>query len=156
MTDASESDPHEVVEPETPEVPLLRLAEGLPEVIDTDEALTAYCAAIAGGTGPVAIDAERASGYRYSNRAYLIQVKRTGSGIGLIDPIPFASLAPLQEAIGDAEWILHAATQDLPCLNEVGLHPSALFDTELAGRLLDYPRVGRVWRPRQASAPCNL
>jgi len=51
-------------------------------------------------------------------------------------------MAALDEAIGDAEWILHAATQDLPCLNELGMRPAALFDTELAGRLLGYPRVG--------------
>ncbi|TIC85891.1 ribonuclease D [Nocardioides sp. GY 10113] len=128
---------------EAPEpAPLLRLADGLPPVIEDEAALAAYCAAVAAGTGPIAIDAERASGYRYSSRAYLIQVKRTGAGIGLIDPIAFDSLAPLQEAFGDAEWILHAATQDLPCLAEVGLRPAALFDTELAGRLLNYPRVG--------------
>ncbi|UUW89909.1 ribonuclease D [Pimelobacter simplex] len=123
-------------------VALLTLSEGLPPVIDTPDALAAYCAALAAGSGPVAIDAERASGYRYSNRAYLIQIKREGAGIGLIDPIAFPDLAPLAEAIGDNEWILHAATQDLPCLAEVGLYPSALFDTELAGRLLNYPRVG--------------
>ncbi|HWJ10022.1 MAG TPA: ribonuclease D [Nocardioides sp.] len=127
---------------DAPPVELLALAGGLPPVIDTPEALADYCAAIAAGSGPVAIDAERASGYRYSNRAYLIQVKREGAGIGLIDPIAFEDLGPLAEAIGDAEWILHAATQDLPCLAEVGLRPAALFDTELAGRLLNYPRVG--------------
>lgn len=127
---------------EAPPVELLTLADGLPPVIDTPDALAAYCAAIAAGSGPVAIDAERASGYRYSNRAYLIQVKREGAGIGLIDPIPFEDLSPLAEAIGESEWILHAATQDLPCLAEVGLRPAALFDTELAGRLLNYPRVG--------------
>ncbi|QYJ03990.1 ribonuclease D [Nocardioides panacisoli] len=127
---------------ETTDPPLLTLRDGLPPVIDTEAALAEYCALLAAGTGPVAIDAERASGYRYSNRAYLIQVRRDGAGTALIDPIPFASMAPLQEAIGEAEWILHAATQDLPCLAEVGLFPHALFDTELAGRLLDYPRVG--------------
>lgn len=127
---------------ELPPVELLTLSEGLPPVIDTPEALTAYCALLAAGSGPVAIDAERASGYRYSNRAYLIQVKREGAGIALIDPIPFGTLEPLAEAIGNAEWILHAATQDLPCLADVGLRPVALFDTELAGRLLNYPRVG--------------
>jgi len=125
-----------------PEVELLALADGLPPVIETDEALVEYVAQLAAGSGPVAIDAERASGYRYSNRAYLIQVRRVGAGTALIDPIPLSSLAPLQEAIGDNEWILHAATQDLPCLAEVGLAPAALFDTELAGRLLNYPRVG--------------
>jgi ribonuclease D len=134
------------IEPEAeeapPEVALLTLTDGLPPIIDTDEELAAYAALVAAGSGPVAIDAERASGYRYSNRAYLIQVRREGAGTGLVDPIPLTSLAPLQEAIGDAEWILHAATQDLPCLAEVGLAPGALFDTELAGRLLNYPRVG--------------
>ncbi len=136
----TDSAPAEAV-PE-PEVALLALSGGLPPIIDTDEALAEYAAQVAAGSGPVAIDAERASGYRYSNRAYLIQVRREGTGTGLIDPITLSSLEPLQEAIGDAEWILHAATQDLPCLAEVGLTPVALFDTELAGRLLNYPRVG--------------
>ena len=127
---------------EIPEAPLLELRDPLPALVDTDEALARTCEAIAGGTGPVAIDAERASGYRYSSRAYLIQLRRDGAGTHLVDPIAFDSMAPLQEAIGDSEWILHAATQDLPCLAEVGLRPAALFDTELAGRLLGYPRVG--------------
>jgi ribonuclease D len=130
--------------PAAPEpAPLLELREARPPVIETHEALATYCEAIANGTGPVAIDAERASGYRYSQRAYLIQVRRDGSGIGLIDPIPLAGdLGALNDAIGATEWILHAATQDLACLAEVGLHPQALFDTELAGRLLNLPRVG--------------
>jgi len=127
--------------PEAPK-PLLMLREPRPPVIETATDLTAYCAAIAAGTGPVAIDAERASGYRYSQRAYLIQVRREGAGTGLIDPIPFGDLTELNDAIGSAEWILHAATQDLACLAEVGLRPHRLFDTELAGRLLNLPRVG--------------
>ena len=90
----------------------------------------------------MALDAERASGYRYSPRAYLIQLRREGSGTALIDPIVYEDLTSLDEAFGDAEWILHAASQDLPCLREVGLVPTRLFDTELAARLLGYPRVG--------------
>lgn len=39
-----------------------------------------------GGEGPVAVDAERASGFRYSQRAYLIQMFRRGSGTFLFDP----------------------------------------------------------------------
>ncbi len=128
--------------PEEPLAELLTLADGLPELTDTDAGLAEVCARLAEGTGPVAIDAERASGYRYSNRAYLIQLRRNGSGTALVDPIPIESMAPLQEVLEGTEWILHAATQDLPCLNEIGLHPTELFDTELAGRLLGYPRVG--------------
>jgi ribonuclease D len=122
--------------------PLLTLRGGLPPVVETDEDLAAAAAAIKAGAGPVAIDAERASGYRYSNRAYLIQLRREGAGSFLVDPIPLTSLAPLRDALAGTEWILHAATQDLPCLAELDLHPDALFDTELAGRLLGYPRVG--------------
>ena len=129
-------------EPEAPPAPLLTLRDGLPAVVETDEALVEACDRLRAATGPVAIDAERASGYRYSNRAYLIQLRREGAGSWLVDPIPLTTLEPLQEALAGTEWILHAATQDLPCLREVGLTPSALFDTELAGRLLGYPRVG--------------
>jgi ribonuclease D len=145
MTDPSNHpaavEPEEPTE-DVPELPLLTLRDGLPPVSDDDVTLRRAAAAIAEGTGPVAIDAERASGYRYSSRAYLIQVRREGSGSWLIDPIGLSTLAPLQEALEGSEWILHAATQDLPCLAEVGLTPTALFDTELAGRLLGHPRVG--------------
>jgi ribonuclease D len=133
----------EVEEQPAPEpVPLLELRDGLPPVVDTEAALDEVVRAFASGTGPVAIDAERASGYRYSARAYLVQLRRVGSGTALIDPIAFDNLHVLDEALRGAEWIVHAATQDLPCLADVGLRPTVLFDTELAGRLLGYPRVG--------------
>jgi ribonuclease D len=128
--------------PDPTELPMLVLRDGLPSVVDTEEQLAAASDAIAAGTGPVAIDAERASGYRYSARAYLIQLRREGAGTFLVDPIAFDSLEPLKQALEGTDWILHAATQDLPCLAEVGLYPTHLFDTELAGRLLGYPRVG--------------
>jgi ribonuclease D len=127
---------------EAPPAPLLGLRDGLPPLTDTPPGLADACRALAAASGPVAIDAERASGYRYSSRAYLIQLRREGAGTFLVDPIGFDSLDPLQEVLKGTEWILHAATQDLACLAEVGLVPSALFDTELAGRLLGYPRVG--------------
>ncbi|HUS20692.1 MAG TPA: ribonuclease D [Aeromicrobium sp.] len=143
MNDASEEANTGPTTESAPEpAPLLELREVRPPVIETTEALQAYCRAVADGSGPVAIDAERASGYRYSQRAYLIQVRRDGAGIGLIDPLFFEDLGALQDAIGTTEWILHAASQDLVCLAEVGLRPHALFDTELAGRLLNLPRVG--------------
>ncbi|MBF4160219.1 ribonuclease D [Nocardioides acrostichi] len=138
---ASPEEPGETT-PEPEPAPLLELRDPLPEVIDTDQGLARLCTAIAAGSGPLALDAERASGYRYSNRAYLIQMRREGAGTWLLDPVPFENLAPLQEALGETEWILHAATQDLPCLGAEGLTPHRLFDTELAGRLLGYPKVG--------------
>jgi ribonuclease D len=98
--------------------------------------------ALASGHGPIAVDAERASGYRYGQRAYLIQIRRQGTGTLLVDPIGFNALSDLTGPLQDAEWVLHAASQDLPCLAELGLRPVTLFDTELAGRLLGHARVG--------------
>ncbi len=117
-------------------------ADGVPDVVEEPGQLAEAVAKLAAGTGPVAIDAERASGYRYGQRAYLVQLRRAGSGTLLIDPIPLAGLDPIQAVIGDAEWILHAAHQDLPCLAEVGLRPTRVFDTELAARLAGFERVG--------------
>ena len=135
-------EPNETPEEQPPPLPRLELRDPLPAVVETDAALAEVINRVKAGSGPVALDAERASGYRYSQRAYLIQLRRTGSGSALIDPIPFGDLTSLDAAIGDAEWILHAATQDLPCFAEIGMRPTKLFDTELAGRLLNLPRVG--------------
>jgi ribonuclease D len=123
-------------------VPLLEPREGMPPVIETAGDLAVAVRALAVGTGPVAVDAERASGYRYSGRAYLVQLRRAGAGTALIDPVPSLELSELDAALADAEIVLHAATQDLPCLAELGFRPRRLFDTELAGRLLGYERVG--------------
>src|SRR3954451_5732518 len=140
--DGPDTEAAEAAVEEIPPAPLLELRDGLPPIIDTPDALEEASARIAAGTGPVAVDAERASGYRYSARAYLVQLRREGAGTALVDPIAFPDLTVVDAAIGDAECILHAASQDLPCLTEIGLRPARLFDTELAGRLLGYPRVG--------------
>jgi ribonuclease D len=92
--------------------------------------------------GPVALDAERASGFRYSSRAYLVQVHRAGSANYLIDPIGVGSLEDITRELSDQEWIVHAAHQDLACLRDVGVDPVNLFDTELGARLAGLPRVG--------------
>ncbi|MFJ4680955.1 MULTISPECIES: HRDC domain-containing protein [unclassified Kitasatospora] len=137
MTDAVASIPEE-----TAPVPLLEPRDGLPPVVADEAALAAVVEGFRRGTGPVAVDAERASGYRYGQRAYLIQLRREGAGTALIDPIACPDLTGLNAALADTEWVVHAATQDLPCLFEVGMHPGLLFDTELAGRLAGFPRVG--------------
>ena len=122
--------------------PLTMPSGGVPEVVTEPAQLDEAADALASGSGPVAIDAERASGYRYGQRAYLVQLRREGAGTWLIDPIALPDLSAVADVIDDGEWVLHAATQDLPCLAEVGLRPRALFDTELAGRLAGLPRVG--------------
>jgi ribonuclease D len=116
--------------------------DGTPTPVTTPAELEAVTRAFANGHGPVAVDAERASGYRYTHRAYLVQLRRAGAGTVMIDPTPFADLRMLADAISDAEWVLHAASQDLPCLAELGMLPTRLFDTELAARITGFERVG--------------
>lgn len=111
-------------------------------VIDDPTEFDAACRVLAAGTGPVAVDVERASGFRYSQRAYLVQVFRRDAGVFLFDPPALGDFSPLQAAIGDSEWIFHAASQDLPSLRELELEPASLFDTELGARLLGRERVG--------------
>lgn len=131
---------------ETDDLPVLSApAEPIGDVVASPEALAAALGRLTAGSGPIAVDAERAQGYRYSGRAYLIQLRRIGVGTVLIDPTAFGDdgdeLLPLGEALANEEWIIHAATQDIPCLVEAGMVPRQLFDTELAGRLLGHPRV---------------
>lgn len=121
---------------------LLEPREGIPPVVADQAALAASVDAVRAGRGPVAIDVERASGYRYRPRAYLVQLRRERAGTVLIDPIACPDLSALADAIAGEEWILHAARQDLPSLAELELRPSRLFDTELAARLAGYERVG--------------
>ncbi|MBW3069691.1 ribonuclease D [Actinomyces sp. 594] len=119
-----------------------RPAEGLPPITDTPDALARAAAALAAGTGPIAVDAERASGFRYGQDAYLVQLRREGTGTVLVDPLGAGDLSALAEALDGPEWVLHAADQDLPCLTALGLHARSLFDTELAARMLGRQHVG--------------
>ncbi len=122
--------------------PLPAPAGGVPPLLHRPDEFTRAAEQLAAGTGPIAVDTERASGYRYSQRAYLIQLKRAGAGSYLIDPIEHPqALGPLVQTLTGPEWILHAADQDLPCLTELGFSCTELFDTELAGRLLNLPKV---------------
>lgn len=134
--DAAEAEP----------TPLLAPAGGVPSVSVTPYEIQQAAELLASGHGPFAVDAERASGFRYSNRAYLVQIHREGAGTVLIDPVShgadtLTTLAPLAEVLAGDEWVLHAADQDLPCLAEIGMRPTRLYDTELAGRLAGYDRV---------------
>ncbi len=140
--DSSEQNEASQGEPERPVQLLLEPRDGLPPLVASADQLAAVTAALAHGTGPVAVDAERASGFRYGQRAFLVQFRREGAGTVLIDPVACPDLSGLDAALADAEAVLHAASQDLACLAELGYRPRSLFDTEVAGRLLGCPRVG--------------
>jgi ribonuclease D len=120
-------------------------AGGTPSVIETQLALRDAIEQLAAGDGPVAIDAERASGFRYSARAYLIQVFRRGGGLHLIDPIALVGateVGELNALLSGIESVIHASSQDLECLREFGINPKILFDTELGARIAGCERVG--------------
>ncbi|MDN4486773.1 HRDC domain-containing protein [Demequina sp. SYSU T00039] len=138
MTESAASSVDQATDP----IPLTEPEGGVPDIVDTPEAFAEVCAAFASGAGAVAADAERASGFRYGQATYLAQFKRAGAGIALIDTAAITDLSPLGEAIGSATWVFHAASQDLPGMRELGLEPARVFDTELAARLLGWPRVG--------------
>jgi ribonuclease D len=138
----AEADADTEADAEPKSVPLLEPRDGLPPLVTTAEALAEAVRALGAGTGPVAVDAERASGFRYGHRAFLVQLRRHGAGTVLIDPVACPDLSSLDAALADTEAVLHAASQDLPCLAELNYRPRSLFDTEMAGRLLGYPRVG--------------
>lgn len=127
----------------TSELPLLDSpAHGIPEVVDTPEDFASACATLTEAAGPIAIDAERASGIRYGQRAFLIQLRREGAGTFLIDSEALGDLSGLNPALGNDEWVIHSVTQDLPSLQDRGMRPAALFDTELAARLLGWEKFG--------------
>ncbi|VEG42673.1 ribonuclease D [Mycolicibacterium flavescens] len=148
MPDPDEAIPQaaapEEAEPEA--TPLLVPRDGVPALSTSVSEIRKAAELLAAGHGPFAVDAERASGFRYSNRAYLVQIRRDGAGTVLIDPVshgadPVEALAPVAEVLATDEWVLHAADQDLPCLAELGIRPVRLYDTELAGRLAGYDKV---------------
>lgn len=126
--------------------PLHRPRVTVAPLVTTKEQLIEAIAELAGGEGSLAVDAERASGYRYFSHAYLFQFYRRGSRIFLIDPLPFREerelISRFNEVLTKDEWIIHASTQDLPCIREFGFTPTRLFDTELGARLAGLPRVG--------------
>ncbi|VEP38586.1 MULTISPECIES: HRDC domain-containing protein [Tessaracoccus] len=118
--------------------------EPLRPVVEDPSALESCLEALASATGPVAFDTERAHGHRYWPKAYLLQIRREGAGTWLVDPVAFerggpADLSSLVTACGDAPWIIHAASQDLPCMREISVLPPSIIDTELAARLLGKP-----------------
>lgn len=122
--------------------PLTEPREGLTPVIDRVQLLLEWCERAASAPEePVALDAERASSFRYSDKAYLIQMRTATAGTALLDPTAFTLPSTLARTLAGREWVLHAALQDLPNFAQLGLHPDRLFDTELAARLLGMPKV---------------
>ncbi|OXM99590.1 ribonuclease D [Bifidobacterium vansinderenii] len=119
---------------------------GVPDVIDTLEGFDAAVERFANAEGPVAADAERASGFRYGHDDWLVQFKREGAGIALFDCMALkeagADWGSFNDAVRGEDWIIHDSLQDLPGFFDLGMRPDAVFDTEVAARLLGDTRFG--------------
>ena len=113
-------------------------------LVDSESDLSKVIDALQKHEGPICIDAERASGFRYGQKAYLIQIAIPEDAIYLIDPTPKYSKeawSAFTKEVNNKPWIIHAASQDLSCLAELALVPTKILDTELASRILGLPKV---------------
>ena len=113
-------------------------------LVDSESDLSKVIDALQKHEGPICIDAERASGFRYGQKAYLIQIAIPENAIYLIDPTPKYSKeawSAFTKEVNNKPWIIHAASQDLSCLAELALVPTKILDTELASRILGLPKV---------------
>ena len=111
-------------------------------MIAAPDDLAEAVARLAAGTGPVAVDAERASGYRYGQRAYLVQLRRAGrrDRAHRPDRLP----GPVRRSTPRSATSRRCCTprrRTCPAWPRSATGRGWLFDTELAGRLLGYPRV---------------
>ena len=118
-------------------------SEGTPQLMAGAAAIRQAADRLAQGTGWCAVDTERASGFRYHNRVCLLQIRRAGAGTMLIDveSDPQATTDFIGRVLADTGWVVHAASTDLPYLEQLRLRPPQLFDTELTGRFLGFHRV---------------
>ncbi|MCT1867667.1 HRDC domain-containing protein [Dermabacter sp. p3-SID358] len=127
--------------PEAEPAPLIeKPAGGTPDLVTNIQGILDWCARVESHED-LAIDVERASSYRYSAKAYLVQIKTQSAGILLLDPLACQLPGTFTDIMNSLPWILHASRQDLPSLSMLGLEPPALFDTEVAARLLGLPKV---------------
>jgi ribonuclease D len=101
----------------------------------------------------VALDTESDSLFSYYPKVCLIQITTYASGEDdpnavvdyLIDPLRYTGLEPLGQLLADpgCTVIMHAAENDIYLLQrEFDFSVANLFDTQLAARILGWPRAG--------------
>lgn len=128
--------------PQSASVPISTPSGGTPSLISTADEVKKAADVLANGHGPLAVDTERASAYRYGDRAFLLQMKRAGSGLFLVDAEACRSaMGFLSPVVNRLTWVIHSARTDLPALLDMGLTPPCLWDTELGGRIAGLKKV---------------
>lgn len=104
--------------------------------VDTQQALTDVCAALAGSPW-LTVDTEFFRENTYYPELCLVQVANADT-VALIDPLALNDLEPLRALLFDANAIkvLHAASQDIEIFHMLwGAIPAPLFDTQVAATL---------------------
>jgi ribonuclease D len=110
-------------------------------VIDTDAKLNNLLSRLRAAPW-IALDTEADSLHAYPEKICLIQVT-TPEGDELIDPLAGIALAPLLQALGGHELIMHGADYDLRLFRKHhDFVPTSIFDTMLASRLLGATQFG--------------
>lgn len=110
-------------------------------LIGTDAELAAFLPAVEAAAW-LAVDTEADSLHAYPEKLCLIQLSIPGRD-ELIDPLAKMDLQPLFARLEGRRLILHGADYDLRLLQRAHQFvPTAIFDTMLAARLLDYPGLG--------------
>jgi ribonuclease D len=110
-------------------------------MIETDEKLAAWLPQLRAAKW-VAVDTEADSLHAYPEKVCLIQIS-TADGDRLVDTLANLHLAPLLEALGRHELIMHGADYDLRLLRKHHeFTPTAIFDTMLAARLAGERQFG--------------
>ncbi len=110
-------------------------------MIDSDVKLAGLLTGLR-ATPWLALDTEADSLHAYPEKVCLLQVS-TPDGDDLIDPLAAIDLAPLFQAFGGHELIMHGADYDLRLLRKHHeFVPRAIFDTMLASRLLGITQFG--------------
>lgn len=118
-----------------------------PNLIDTAAGFDKMLGVIADAPR-IALDTESDSLFHYWPKVSLIQLSASAGAHDsiidfLVDPLRLKSLQPLGEKLNPIEVVMHAAENDALLLaREFGFHIPRIFDTQLAARILGWPRVG--------------
>jgi ribonuclease D len=119
----------------------------MPNLIDTDAGLSKMLDALA-DANLIALDTEADSLFHYWPKVCLIQLSASAGANGstidfLVDPLRVKALQPLGDTLHAIEVVMHAAENDALLLGrEFGFHIPRIFDTQLAARILGWPRAG--------------
>jgi ribonuclease D len=101
------------------------------ELVAEPAALAALCARIAAAPR-IAIDTEFHTEKHFTPKLMVVQIA-FDDAVAIVDPLAFADLRPLADALGAASVVGHALSSDLRIVDDMfGTLPKAAYDTQIA------------------------